>query len=383
MKYGNRGFRLSLVLSILVSLGTLMYWDVRPNQAYVLAELDLESWDVVSNNDHNAFTDLTYWNNEFYLVYRSAPSHISHKSKLVVMKSSDAKTWTTLAELGGNDEDIRDPKLSVINNKLFLYALKNQSYLFAKPHTTVFSTSEDGYKWTPWQDIEPGGWVFWRPVSLDGESWYVAGSRNSYRETALFRSLDGIEWEKLGTIYQGDLHGEVALSFLSDENLLCTIRMVGKNAFEALVGGSTDTTLIGTSKPPYVDWQHTASSVTRLDGPDLITLADEIYAVGRFEATAADSVFRGGNFTNRKRTALFQVKNHGLTYVSDLPSAGDTSYPGTVIKDNYLYISYYSNNIQKDYPWLLGLFKPTNIRIAKIKLSTLLGEPLSHAWREF
>jgi len=56
--------------------------------------LSIESWSVVNNGKHNAFTDLIYWKGEFYLTYRIADFHSgSIKSKIVIMSSPDAKKW--------------------------------------------------------------------------------------------------------------------------------------------------------------------------------------------------------------------------------------------------------------------------------------------------
>ena len=96
-----------------------------------------------------------------------------------------------------------------------------------------------------------------------------------------------------------------------------------------------------------------------------------MYAVGRFEPPARGIVLRNGNFLCRKRTSLFLIQEDGLVYLSDLPSAGDTSYPGTVINGEYLYICYYTSSIDRDYPWFIGLLLPTNIRMAKIQLPTI------------
>ena len=65
------------------------------------------------------------------------------------------------------------------------------------------------------------------------------------------------------------------------------------------------------------------------------------------------------------------VDEKGLTHLSDLPSAGDTSYPGVVIVDGYVYICYYTSNIKRDYPWVIGMFAPSDIMMAKISVKSL------------
>jgi len=82
---------------------------------------------------------------------------------------------------------------------------------------------------------------------------------------------------------------------------------------------------------------------------------------------------RLGGAWSRKRTALYEVTAESLSYLSDLPSAGDTSYAGLVLRNGFAYIDYYTSAIERDYPWLLGMFLPTDIRMARISLDSLVA----------
>jgi hypothetical protein len=82
---------------------------------------------------------------------------------------------------------------------------------------------------------------------------------------------------------------------------------------------------------------------------------------------------RLGGALTRKRTALYEVTVESLSHLSDLPSAGDTSYAGVVLRDGFAYIDYYTSAIERDYPWLLGMFLPTDIRMARISLDALVA----------
>src|SRR3989304_544797 len=73
----------------------------------------------------------------------------------------------------------------------------------------------------------------------------------------------------------------------------------------------------------------------------------------------------------KKRTSLFLVKEDGLVYLSDLPSAGDTAYAGVAILGNDAYVCYYTSRIDRDYPWVAGMIGATDIRMAKISLASL------------
>ena len=74
---------------------------------------------------------------------------------------------------------------------------------------------------------------------------------------------------------------------------------------------------------------------------------------------------------SRKRTSLYAVEATGLRYLTDVPSAGDTSYAGVVIRGGELIASYYTSPPERDYTWILGMFRASHIRIARIDLPAL------------
>jgi hypothetical protein len=105
----------------------------------------------------------------------------------------------------------------------------------------------------------------------------------------------------------------------------------------------------------------------------LFTYQDTVYALGRHNPQKPRPLRWIGSILGKKRTALYRVDEKELTYLSDLPSCGDTSYVGAVVKGGDLYASYYTNDINKDYPWIMGMVSPSDIRIVKFPLSSLPG----------
>ena len=65
------------------------------------------------------------------------------------------------------------------------------------------------------------------------------------------------------------------------------------------------------------------------------------------------------------------VEANRLLYLCDLPSAGDTSYAGVVIRGDELLASYYTSPPEKDYTSSMVLFRRTDIRMARIDLPSL------------
>jgi len=96
-----------------------------------------------------------------------------------------------------------------------------------------------------------------------------------------------------------------------------------------------------------------------------------VYAVGRAHLYEGAVFPRQGAVLAKKRTALYEVRPEGLISLLDLPSCGDTSYAGVVVKDGFAYIVYTTNDPRKDYLWLFGMIEPSEIRMAKIAVSEI------------
>jgi len=362
---------LSLVTSLAAALMLVLwaYWYHRPNTAVVAPELELESWPAVAEGMHDSNTDLLHWRGRFYLVHARSPYHLgSGNAKLVVWRSDDARTWEKSAEIVTPDEDLRDPKLVAIGDKLHLYALINHN-IEPEPHATALSTSEDGVSWSPLQTLQPEGWLFWRPKSRDGVTWYVTAYWHEHGASRLLSSRDGVNWDTVSTIHEGDRNDETALAFLPDGRILVTARLEGERAWHQ--GAADAATLLAVAAPPYTSWSTSVSKTTRLDGPVLFEHEGRVFAVGRFDPEGYDSWYRHSSLFGRKRTALYEVRPDKLVYLSDLPSAGDTAYAGVAVVGDDLYISYYTSDIERDYSWYLGLVTESNILMAKLPLRGL------------
>ena len=351
------------------------YWMLRPNRSRVDPALEVATWNAVADGLHNSNTDLIFWRDHFYLVHAASPFHFGSKGcRLIVRRSRDARIWETVAERNIPGEDIRDPKFAAIGDRLFLYALPNRG-LRAAPYGTVCAVSDDGVQWPAFKEIGHPGWLFWRPKTYDGLNWYVGAYWHEHGKSILLTSTDGIHWLIVSDIYHGEGNDETDIEFMPDGRLLATARLevTPDNPW----GNSNASTLIAVASPPYTEWRYAKSDVTRLDGPALFRYEGRIFAVARYQPGARGRYTKLGSVFSRKRTSLFLVEENRLVYLSDLPSAGDTSYAGVVLRDGYLYASYYTSNIGRDCPWLVGMLLPSDIRMAKVGLKSLTHCALS------
>lgn len=359
---------IAVMLCVCAFLALCTYWFLRPNTAAVDPALELETWVAVGDDMHNSNTDMIRWQDHFYLIHARSPWHFaSEKCHLVLHRSADAHTWEQVATFQVPEQDIRDPKLAVIDGRLCLYVLKNVARN-PEPYTTAVATSTDGTTWTPLKVIDQEGWLFWRPKTRDGKTWYVPAYWWEHGKSVLLESTDGETWTQVSEIYEGDRNDETTMEFLPDGRILCTARL---EVSDSIFGDKDAATLIAVSEPPYTNWTSVKSHVTRLDGPALFTYQDTVYALGRHNPQKPRPLRWIGSILGKKRTALYRVNEKGLTHLSDLPSCGDTSYVGAVIKGDDLYASYYTNDIDKDYPWIIGMVLPSDIRMVKFPLSSL------------
>jgi len=358
----------ALVLSLLILIGI---WYVRPNRSVIDPSLKMETWDAVADGTHNSNTDMIYWKGAFFMVHATSPFHFaSSQSRLKVQRSFDARNWETVATFDASGEDIRDPKFAVIKDQLFLYALKNTDFT-AEPHDTVAAFSQDGLTWSPFQNMseDSRGWLFWRPKTLDGQTWYVPAYWSGHNRSALLTSTDGLNWQMTAQIYSGDRNDETDIEFLPDGRMIGTARLEFSDSYTGDPRGST---LITLASPPYTEWKaQVKDPLTRLDGPNLFSYHGRIYAVGRFQPVTSGPFAYPGSILATRRTSLFEVRPDRLVYLSDLPSAGDTSYSGLVARGDDLFICYYTSDVHHDFGWILGMVSPSNIRMAHLSLVNL------------
>ncbi len=359
---------LTLLALVLALALLLLYWRFRPNAAKVDPSLAMDVWPAVSDGMHNSNTDMAWFKGHYYLIHASSPYHFATpECKLIVRRSADARHWEELSRINVPGEDIRDPKLLVLNNRLFLYVLKSVDFE-AEPYTTAFLVSDDGKTWSKMQDIKPSGWLFWRPKSRDGRTWYLPAYWHEHGKSALFKSTDGSRWDMVSMVYEGDRNDETAIEFLPDGRIISTQRL---EFSEDLFGDRRACTGIRVAAPPYTKWTGIKDYTTRLDGPALFSYKGNVYAIGRRNPYKPGPVNFYGSIFDRKRTSLYAVTPERLVYLSDVPSAGDTSYAGYVLKGNTIRFSYYTSDIRRDYPWILGMISKSPIMMAKLDLPSL------------
>lgn len=293
-------------------------------------------WD---KGKHNAFTDLIEYKSVMYCAFREGDSHTSYDGILRIIKSKDGVNWTDIGAAVIDSLDLRDPKFYVDKNgdlNLSGYArnTKNRGYNFAwkfnngvisKPH----NLSVDDY------------WL-WRYTKFGNTNYsigYLHTKASNMARLYLFLSSDS-GYAK----YQVLASDQFNKGCPSEASLA-----IGKDsvAYVSLRDDCANGSYIGRSKYPFSKWEWIKLKFP-VRGPCIVILPS-----GKL-ALAAGSM---DDYNQTYLAILDPARNCQLESLTALPSAGDTGYPGLVIKNNMLWISYYSYDNGK-----------TRIFIKKIKL---------------
>lgn len=297
---------------------------------------------IYNDGNHNAFTDLCRFGDHYYLTFRSCPEGhmIFASSRIAVLRSRDAKQWEQVYTFSVPDRDVRDPHFLVFQNKLFVYSgtwpvdPNDSHHMDQNNHLGFGVWSVDGTTWSaPQALIGTHGYYVWR-AATDGKRAYLNGRcirdfvapRDNAHERELMQSWllqseDGLTWSPSALI-QEDYGDETAFCFEGDGRVVAVVRAeAGKPAW------------LARSTPPYQQWTH--KTLDRAVGGPLLARWGDRYLVG------------GRKSLNKQApvTALYWLVNDELVEALELPSGGDTSYPGFVeLSPTHGLLSYYSSH---------------------------------------
>ncbi len=299
---------------------------------------------VFHNGEHNAFTDLARFKGRLYLTFRSCPDgHAVHPTaSIIILTSDDAEDWQQVHRFRVEKRDTRDPHFLVFKEKLFVYtgtwysgetSIRREDYDLNK-HLGYAAWSEDGATWhSPIMLEGTFGHYIWRANTFDGKA-YLCGRRNHNFDVAprgegrlveslMLESDDGLIWRKRAVFQeiQGD---ETAFQFEPAGSVVAIGRRGGGNA------------QLLRSQPPYTQWQRT--DLDRYIGGPLLVRWGDRYVVGGRKTLGGKG----------PKTSMCWLVGDQLHEFAELPSGGDTSYPGFVeLSPTRAIMSWYSSH-EKD-----------------------------------
>lgn len=318
----------------------------RKQEAPLLVSLQ-KIWD---HKSHSAMTDLIRYQDRWYCSFRESDAHVYGKNGVIrVLSSNDTSLWELVATFEEEGVDLRDPKLSITpTGQLMLliggtvYSAEGK-YITRQPRVTF---SSNGRAWGPLQVIlGPHEWLWrltWHKGKGYGFSYRFSDPTDKYQEwkVALFETQDGLNYTRITPLDVKGYPNETTLRFLPTGEMIALLRRDRRHDNHAW---------IGVSVPPYTDWEWKPTAFY-FGGPNFLILdSGDTWAAGRLMYMTPYGLM--------EKTALAQMTLEGLKPSLILPSGGDTSYPGLVYHEGFLWMSYYSTHE-----------KNTAIYVAKILL---------------
>ncbi len=293
---------------------------------------------------HNAFTSLARFGGEWFCTFREGDNHVGTDGRVRVIVSEDGATWESAVLLAEEGIDLRDPKLCVTPENRLMLVMGGSVYdgrtLVGRQPRVAFSS--DGREWSaPARVLSDGHWL-WRVTWHKGRAYGVSYAR-AMPETEggawqlhLVASDNGVDYSTVALLAVPDRPNETTLRFTEAGEMIALVRR------EA----GTKHAWIGTSTPPYTEWSWKETG-QQVGGPDFILLPDGRMVAGTRRYGGPDG----------SKTMLWRMTREGLEPLLELPSGGDTSYPGLVWHEGLLWVSYYASHEGK-----------TSIYLAKVRL---------------
>ncbi|MHC4404142.1 MAG: hypothetical protein ACYTG0_31190 [Planctomycetota bacterium] len=294
------------------------------------------------NGEHNAFTDMCCFQGRFYLTFRSCPDgHGVHptSSILVLASDDDGGSWTEVHRFRVPKRDVRDPHFLVFRKRLFVYTgtwycgHSTPKSRDLNQHLGYAAWTGDGVRWHGPIMLEGTyGHYVWRAAAFDEKAYLCARRKRQFAHTesraerdplvqsAMLESDDGLVWRK-AALFQEEYGDETAFLFEPDGRVLAVARSGGgRNA------------QVCRSRPPYDRWER--KDLDRYIGGPLLAKWGGRYLVGGRKTLGGKPV-----------TSLSWLVDDRLHEFAELPSGGDTSYPGFIeLADDRALVSYYSSH---------------------------------------
>ncbi len=298
---------------------------------------------IFHNGEHNAFTDMVRFRDRYYLTFRSCPDgHMVHPTaSVIVLASDDLKSWEVVHRFSVRHRDTRDPHFLIFNQKLFIYTgtwysganTLDQADYDINLHLGYAVWSGDGTTWSqPILLDGTFGHYIWRAATWNDKA-YLCGRRKIDFEvqdkdegrnitSLMLESDDGLVWHKRA-VFQPIEGDETAFQFDEDGSVTAIARAFRKAPAQVL-----------RSRHPWTEWERL--KLDRYIGGPLLVKWGNRWVVG------------GRKMIDGAKTSMYWLNGSTLSEFVELPSGGDTSYPGFIeLSATHAVMSWYSSH-EKD-----------------------------------
>lgn len=331
--------------------------------------------------------DIVTHEGRFFLAFRTGPWHFADPDvHMYVVSTDDEPAGQFELELSLHMQtDLRECRFLSWNGRLFLYfAVLGDNGAAFEPQGIMFSEYIGPGQWTEPEWIFDDTFIVWRTKVVDEVPYMVGytGGGDIYLanegklQVRFLTTTDGVEWTGVDPDKEVVTEGggsETAFVRLEDG----TVVAVQRNEKGDETGWGSK---ICTAPPDApADWD-CVSDKRKFDSPLMFRHGEAVYLIARRNLNGSgnyDLEHDEGTFEekttaylldyslNPKRCSLWQVDpdTRTVTLVEDLPSQGDTCFPGIVQVGTNEYLLYnYTSPLDGDDPnWVDGQLGPTLI----------------------
>lgn len=326
-------FTISLAFSL---ISPLWGQTKSPDQSKSKPNIETNVQKIWDRGKHNAFTDLIRFNDLYVCTFRESNSHVPRNragdGKIRLITSEDGNSWKNWHLIEKEAVDLRDPKLSITVEGKLMVLCGGSYYESGKLQKRIPFVS--------FYDLKSKQWTQPRPIEVDAKIkssvdwlWRVTWHRGTgygviYQPVEnnwglhLVKTSYGIKYDLIKTLKLDGKPNETTVRFDHAGNMLLVVRNEnGKSEGH-----------FGFSRPPFDKWRW-AKIPQRLGGPNFLILPSGIMVLG------------SRSYEKTTRTQLSALARNGkIRPFLTFPSGGDTSYPGMIMHDNQLWVSYYSSH---------------------------------------
>lgn len=293
---------------------------------------------IWSAKNYSAFTDLVLFNGTWYCVFREAENHVGTIGTIRVLESQNGIDWRSNSLIQYTNEDLRDPKFLVNKNgDLVIHSSavnRHQRYL-----KNLFWTLEGGKKWGEPREIAIKDHWLWSIKNYKNQYYAIGynvygngrlGGLSFFSTSNAPKTLVSSQSPETSSEFPFsqrnlDLAGcptEAGFTFLPDGRLVTIAR-------RDCDGGSS---FLGIASYPFEEFAWYDLKIV-LQSPNLLYDRGVIYVAGRA-------------YRPESRTSIFTLNmdSKTLDFYTNLRSDADSGYPGMLVKNGHLYVSYYSSD---------------------------------------
>ncbi|SHG94376.1 hypothetical protein [Flavobacterium defluvii] len=299
---------------------------------------------------NNAFTDLVFFDNQWFLSYRESDKHALGLDGIVkILTSSDGINWSVIREFKEDNLDLRDAMFAINGDKLMAYVHGSR---YEGTNLVMFKDFKSDYtKEKGWNDLQnvlldkrkdytskiEGNQAWpWKITWYKGKAYSFAYGKDSFFD--FYTSSNGLNFQNM--FFDQNIKG------IPTE---ATLEIDSKGVFYVLSRRDDGGAIIGksTNSGSTFEW-FGEIPIYSFGGPDFVFYKDGLLVSGRENHKVILGYY---DLTTNEYKKLYTLK-----------SAGDCSYPGMVLKNDILWISYYSGHENKS---------GTSIYLSRIDLTTL------------